>query len=245
MLCSQRCSRKMTGLSSSMLATSRPLASCGVDGITTLSPGTWENHACRLWACCGPCPQPRPTIIRMVSGTLDLPAEHVVPLGGLIADLIDRHHRELEPHVAHDRAHADEAGPERDPGHRVLGDRHVEDAIASVLLAQTARRAEHADRIGHAEPDEIRAAVAFEAKIDGFVNCLGELELALGHGERVSRRYRVRGPGGAEMGCCAANATASSSSAAISASIEACRAPSRIVSVSRAARCSRIGHRTA
>src|SRR5262249_49801265 len=62
-----------TGLSSSILAISRPLASCGVEGMTTLSPGTCANQACKLWECCGPWPQPRPMIIRSVIGTLDWP----------------------------------------------------------------------------------------------------------------------------------------------------------------------------
>jgi hypothetical protein len=30
---------------------------------------------------------------------LGLPAEHVVPLGGLVADLLERSHREFEPNV--------------------------------------------------------------------------------------------------------------------------------------------------
>ncbi len=73
MLCSHRCSMNTTGLSSSTAEISSPFASCGVLGITTLSPGMCANHDWRLCECCGPCPHPRPTSNRTTSGTLFCP----------------------------------------------------------------------------------------------------------------------------------------------------------------------------
>lgn len=45
-----------------------PLASAGVAGITTLSPGTWAAQASRLPECCGPAFRPAPMCVRSTSG---------------------------------------------------------------------------------------------------------------------------------------------------------------------------------
>ena len=68
---SDRCSTMMTGFSPKMASSRRPFASKAVAGIATLMPGTCANHACRLFECCGPCPQPRPTMARMTIGSED------------------------------------------------------------------------------------------------------------------------------------------------------------------------------
>src|SRR5919205_1082868 len=52
------CSRKMTGLSSRIADFNKPLASAGVDGVTTFRPGMWQNHASRLWLCWAALPRP-------------------------------------------------------------------------------------------------------------------------------------------------------------------------------------------
>jgi hypothetical protein len=43
---------KITGLSSRMALLSSPLASAGVAGITTLSPGMWAYQLSNAWECC-------------------------------------------------------------------------------------------------------------------------------------------------------------------------------------------------
>ena len=58
-----------TGSSSSTAAISRPFASCGVAGMITLSPAMCAKILWWLCVCCGPLPQPRPTIARMTMGT--------------------------------------------------------------------------------------------------------------------------------------------------------------------------------
>ncbi len=63
----------MTGLSSRTAETIIPLASAGVAGMTTLSPGVWASHASRLWECCAAAPSPAPAAVVMVSGTLTDP----------------------------------------------------------------------------------------------------------------------------------------------------------------------------
>ena len=45
----------------------------GVDGCTTLSPGTCANHASRLWLCCAAAPVPEPPGSRTTIGTRALP----------------------------------------------------------------------------------------------------------------------------------------------------------------------------
>ena len=62
-----------TGLASSIADSNSPLASCGVDGCTTLRPGTCANHASRLWLCCPAAPVPEPPGSRTTIGTLALP----------------------------------------------------------------------------------------------------------------------------------------------------------------------------
>ena len=66
---SRECSMNMTGLSDRIAVFSRPLASYGVDGMTTSRPGTWANQASRLceWVAAS-CPQPAG--VRITRGTL-------------------------------------------------------------------------------------------------------------------------------------------------------------------------------
>src|SRR4029079_19639879 len=72
-LYSSLCSKISTGLGSSIAASNRPLASCGVDGCTTFKPGTWANQASRLWLCCAAAPVPEPPGRRTTIGTVALP----------------------------------------------------------------------------------------------------------------------------------------------------------------------------
>ena len=56
-----------------MAASSMPFTSAGVDGCTTLRPGTWASQAssdCECWAAA---PVPEPAGKRMTSGTFTLP----------------------------------------------------------------------------------------------------------------------------------------------------------------------------
>ncbi len=63
---------KMTGSSSSMLALSRPLASRGVAGATTLRPGTELNQFSNVWEWVAPS-WPHPLTVRITMGTRILP----------------------------------------------------------------------------------------------------------------------------------------------------------------------------
>ena len=64
-----------TGFGSRMALLSNPLASAGVDGMTTFSPGQWASQASRLCECWQPAPNPAPAFMRTTSGKLDLPPE--------------------------------------------------------------------------------------------------------------------------------------------------------------------------
>jgi len=63
----------MTGLSSRMAALRSPFASCGDDGITTLSPGACANHASSDCECCGPALSPPPVAARITTGIRYMP----------------------------------------------------------------------------------------------------------------------------------------------------------------------------
>ena len=56
-------------LSSRMALFSSPLASAGVEGATTFSPGTLRIQASRLWECCSAAPVPEPAAARSTIGT--------------------------------------------------------------------------------------------------------------------------------------------------------------------------------
>jgi hypothetical protein len=64
-----RCSIMITGLSSRIAVIRQPLASCGVLGATTRRPGICMKYEWNAWLCCAPCPQLRPMIARITSGT--------------------------------------------------------------------------------------------------------------------------------------------------------------------------------
>ena len=89
-----------------------------------------------------------------------LRATHIVPLGGLIADLVRRHQREVEIHQLHHRPqapHRRAAGRAADAG---FADRRVEDAMATERLEQALRHLERAAIVGHVLAIEDDAIVA-------------------------------------------------------------------------------------
>ena len=59
----------MTGLLSRIAAISRPLASAGVAGATTFSPGVWTNQASGFWLWNGPERSPPSLGARITQGT--------------------------------------------------------------------------------------------------------------------------------------------------------------------------------
>ena len=68
-------SMKMTGSSSRMADFSKPLASAGVAGVTTLSPGTWAYHASNAWECCAASWSAAPLGPRITIGTPTWPPD--------------------------------------------------------------------------------------------------------------------------------------------------------------------------
>ena len=64
---------KITGLSSRIAALSSPLASSGVEGTATSSPGTWRYIASRQCEWVGPSWCPAPWGILTTSGTFTWP----------------------------------------------------------------------------------------------------------------------------------------------------------------------------
>ena len=66
---------KTTGLSSRIAVFSRPFASAGVAGSTTLRPGTCATQAWRLWLCCAAERRVAPIVVRSVIGTFSFPPD--------------------------------------------------------------------------------------------------------------------------------------------------------------------------
>ena len=66
------CSKKITGSLSRMAWISRPLASYGVDGTTTFSPGMWVKAGTGTGVLRGGA-QPAPYMVRMTTGVTALP----------------------------------------------------------------------------------------------------------------------------------------------------------------------------
>ena len=73
------------GSSSSMQAVSRPLASAGVLGHTTLMPGVCINHASSDCECCAPKDRPAATTVLIVRGTPVLPPDMYRSLAAWLA----------------------------------------------------------------------------------------------------------------------------------------------------------------
>ena len=63
-----------------------------------------------------------------------LPAEHVVDVGGVVDDLIERQQREVDRHQLDHGAQADHRGADAHADDRVLGDRGVAHAPLPELL---------------------------------------------------------------------------------------------------------------
>ncbi len=82
-----------------------------------------------------------------------LPAEHVVDVGGVVDDLVEREQREVDRHQLDHRAQPDHRGADAHADDRVLGDRGVAHAPLAELLQQAGGdlegAAEHADVLAH------------------------------------------------------------------------------------------------
>ncbi len=58
-----------------MAVFNRPLASAGVEGMTTLRPGMWLNQACSDCECCAAERRVAPRVVRSTMGTFHLPPD--------------------------------------------------------------------------------------------------------------------------------------------------------------------------
>ena len=118
-------STNTTGLGSAIAAASRPPASAALDGITTLSPGTWVSHASRLCECWAAGAAAGPALGPQDHRHRQLAAGHEVGLGRLVDELVQRQRDEVDEHDLHHRAHARLGGADRRAAHGALADRGV------------------------------------------------------------------------------------------------------------------------
>ena len=139
---SRACSMNMTGLSDRIAVFSRPLASYGVAGITTINPGTWANQASRLceWVAAS-CPQPAG--VRITSGTFAWPPNMEWIFADVVDDLVHRHQAEIDRHQLRDRSQTAHRRPDGGTDDRFLRDRRVDDPLVAEFAVQPA-----GDRVG-------------------------------------------------------------------------------------------------
>ncbi len=82
-----------------------------------------------------------------------LAAEHVVDVGRVVDDLVEREQREVDRHQLHHRTQAGHRRADAHADDRVLGDRRVAHAALAELLQQAVGdlegAAEHADVLAH------------------------------------------------------------------------------------------------
>ena len=151
-----------------MALLSSPLASYGVPGAMTLSPGMCASHAL-----------PRLRVLRreLQRGAvrpaeddrhLVLAARHVEHLRRGVHDLVDREQREVPGHELDDRAKPDHRRADADAGEAELGDRRVDDAHLAELLEESlgdlVRALVDGDFLAHEED----AVVALHLLADGL-----------------------------------------------------------------------------
>ena len=77
---------------------SRPLASAGVAGATTLSPGKWAKITSGVWEWVAANCLPPPEVVRTTRGTLNCPPKHGMDLGRLVDDLVEGEIGEVDRH---------------------------------------------------------------------------------------------------------------------------------------------------
>ena len=125
---------KTTGLSSRIAVFSNPLASAGLDGMTTFKPGTWASQdfeALRVVRAHGAADA---ALDAHGERNFQLPAGHVVQLRGVIDQLI---HRQGDKVDEHDLDNGSEAGGCRADGETHDGgfaDRCVDHAVGAEAL---------------------------------------------------------------------------------------------------------------
>ena len=130
------CSRKMTGLSSRMAVFSRPLASAGVEGVTTFRPGDVAEPGLEALAVLGGVAAAGALLGPDDHRHLGLAAEHVAQLGRLVDDRLHRQADEVDVHDLGDRSGAGRGRADGDGGDDLLGDRRVAHARRPELLDQ-------------------------------------------------------------------------------------------------------------
>ena len=125
---------------------------------------------------------------------LRLCAAHVVPLPGLVRDLVGRHEREVHVHKLYDRPEPGHRRPDRRAADAGLGDRRVEDALAAESLEQILCELEGSTVVGYVLAVDDHAPVAKHL----FDECLAERVFirdyaidALGHGRIGIGHYRT------------------------------------------------------
>ena len=128
-------SRNITGSSSLIAVLSRPFASRGPDGTTTLSPGMREERVRRVRAL-GTGREPHRDCAANGDRGAHLVSADVAGLRDLVHELVERHvdhGRELD---LHDRPGSGDGGPEARADEARLRDRRVADPLGAVLLDQ-------------------------------------------------------------------------------------------------------------
>ena len=113
-----------------------PLASYGVAGMTTFSPGMCAYQLSKNCECCAPRCAPPPAGMRTTIGMLRLAAEHIAELGGAVHQQVAGEQAEVHRHQFGDGAQPAERRPDRRADNDLLGQRRILDALLAELLEE-------------------------------------------------------------------------------------------------------------
>mmetsp|Transcript_42874 Transcript_42874/g.142707 ORF Transcript_42874/g.142707 Transcript_42874/m.142707 type:complete len:317 (+) Transcript_42874:640-1590(+) len=191
----------MTGLGSRTAASKSPFASCGVDGITTLRPGTAVNHASRDCECCADRRCPPPCGPRITMGMLTLRPSasrcasppsirrHLAAWLTTLSIISVTMSNDLHLHNRHYQAGRRRA--HGTPADARLADGRLDDAPRPKLARQAGSALKDAPHLADVLPHHDDARVRAQRDRMRLGDRLGEAALA-----RPARRLRGRGGGG-------------------------------------------------
>ena len=107
-------------------------------------------------------------------GDRPLTAEHKMPFGGIVDELVHGEEEEIQALMNGDGAHAAQGRTHRNASHGRFGSGNVEHAVVAVFFSQACRRAENALRIVDAEAIADQMRIKLHRDIQTVANGIDE-----------------------------------------------------------------------
>ena len=108
-------------------------------------------------------------------------AGHVVDLGRLVSDLVQREKEEVAEHDVDDRPHSGHRRAEPDAGEAGLGNWRVHHPLGPKLIDQAAQNLERRAGLRHVFAHDKDARIAAHLFRERLADCFGHRDLSLGH----------------------------------------------------------------